>query len=279
MTISLICSFQQLIEEKHSSRRAVEILEKRFGSIAKHHTIIIVDELDLLKTRKQNILYNLFDWPSRVNSKLIVLAIANAMDLPERVMMNRITSRIGLNRLTFQPYSYEELNRILLARLENSQIFNENAVQLIARKVAAVSGDARRALDIARRAAEEAQMENAELVDINHVDKALKDIYSSIKIIAITNASDQEKIFLQAITQDFRISGLEEATFLSVYRHHVQICSVESEPIPTTSQLFEVAQNLASLGLILMEQSRLDIYRRIRLNVSVDDINFALKEV
>ena len=51
-------------------------------------------QLDLLMTRKQTILYNLFDWPTRRHAKLIVLAIANTMDLPERIMINRVASRL-----------------------------------------------------------------------------------------------------------------------------------------------------------------------------------------
>lgn len=39
-------------------------------------------------------MYNLFDWPTQKHSKLIVLAIANTMDLPERIMMNRVASRL-----------------------------------------------------------------------------------------------------------------------------------------------------------------------------------------
>ena len=51
-------------------------------------------QLDLLWTRKQTVLYNLFDWPTRANTGLIVLAVANTMDLPERIMMNRVSSRL-----------------------------------------------------------------------------------------------------------------------------------------------------------------------------------------
>lgn len=54
-------------------------------------------------------MYNLFDWPSRPGSKLIVVAIANTMDLPERIMMNRVSSRLGLTRMTFQPYTHTQL--------------------------------------------------------------------------------------------------------------------------------------------------------------------------
>ena len=39
-------------------------------------------------------MYNLFDWPNRANSKLVVIAIANTMDLPERMLMNKVASRL-----------------------------------------------------------------------------------------------------------------------------------------------------------------------------------------
>lgn len=51
-------------------------------------------QLDLLWTRKQNVMYNLFDWPTRRHARLVVLTIANTMDLPERVMINRVASRL-----------------------------------------------------------------------------------------------------------------------------------------------------------------------------------------
>lgn len=51
-------------------------------------------QLDLLWTRKQNVMYNLFDWPTRRQARLVVLTIANTMDLPERIMINRVASRL-----------------------------------------------------------------------------------------------------------------------------------------------------------------------------------------
>lgn len=55
-------------------------------------------QLDLLWTRKQNVMYNLFDWPTRRHARLVVLTIANTMDLPERVMINRVASRLVSGR-------------------------------------------------------------------------------------------------------------------------------------------------------------------------------------
>ena len=53
--------------------------------------------------------------------------------------------------------------------------------------MAAVSGDARRALDICRRSTEIAEKVEGEgvLVSIRHVDQALTEMFSSPKILAI----------------------------------------------------------------------------------------------
>lgn len=58
----------------------------------------MVDELDLLVTRNQRILYHFFEWPNRERSRLVVLAVANTMDLPERVMESKVSSRLGKGR-------------------------------------------------------------------------------------------------------------------------------------------------------------------------------------
>ncbi len=55
---------------------------------------VLVLQLDLLWTRKQDVMYNIFDWPSKQQARLIVLAVANTMDLPERIMMKRVASRL-----------------------------------------------------------------------------------------------------------------------------------------------------------------------------------------
>ena len=47
--------------------------------------VLVLDELDYLVTRKQSVIYNLFEWATNGSSALIVVAISNTMDLPERV--------------------------------------------------------------------------------------------------------------------------------------------------------------------------------------------------
>lgn len=84
-------------------------------------------------TKRQDVIYNLLDWPTKASARLVVITIANTMDLPERVLMGRITSRLGLTRVTFQPYSHAQLQEIVVTRLQDVDIFKSEAIQLIAR--------------------------------------------------------------------------------------------------------------------------------------------------
>lgn len=200
------------------------------------------------------------------------------MDLPEKLMINRVSSRLGVTRLQFLPYSYRELEAIITSRLEGlPNVFDADALQLICRKVAAVSGDARRALDISRLSVEMAQMAGEKTVSMESVDKALQEIFNSLKLVRIKRAPLQEKIFLQSIVQEFRLSGVEEADFLSIYQHHIEMCRFEGHYTPSTVELEQIAYNLHASRLVIVERSASHLHKLIRLNVSVDDINFALK--
>ena len=76
--------------------------------IANTKRLLLVDELDALITTKQTILYNIFEWPCIQNSNLSVLSIANTMDLPER-LQSKIKSRIGNERLIYEPYTSTQI--------------------------------------------------------------------------------------------------------------------------------------------------------------------------
>ena len=49
-------------------------------------TLVVVGEVDVLLTRDQAVLYNLFEWPLRPGSRLAAVAISNTHDLDERVL-------------------------------------------------------------------------------------------------------------------------------------------------------------------------------------------------
>ncbi|KAA8652048.1 hypothetical protein EYZ11_004171 [Aspergillus tanneri] len=153
--------WQALKGDRVSPSHALDLLEREFShpSPRRVSCVVLMDELDQLVTKNQSVMYNFFNWPALRHSRLIVLAVANTMDLPERTLSNKISSRLGLTRVTFPGYKHTDLMEIISTRLANvpGNIVDADAIQFASRKVAAVSGDARRALDICRRAVEIAE--------------------------------------------------------------------------------------------------------------------------
>ncbi|KAK0671163.1 P-loop containing nucleoside triphosphate hydrolase protein [Cercophora samala] len=156
--------WEALKGQRVSPAQALDLLEREFSHPSPRRVpcVVLMDELDQLVTKNQGVMYNFFNWPGLRHSRLIVLAVANTMDLPERTLSNKISSRLGLTRITFPGYNHEQLMRIVQSRLEGvpGDIVDPDAIQFAARKVAAVSGDARRALDICRRAVELAEADS-----------------------------------------------------------------------------------------------------------------------
>ncbi|KAK3927264.1 Cell division control protein 6-like protein [Frankliniella fusca] len=146
------------IQVKTKSGKAyLEGIERHFMS--NHKMILMVlDEMDQLDTRSRSVLYTIFEWPLNYPSGIILIGIANALDLTDR-LLPRLKAKLQLSPqlLHFAPYNRQQLKDILTKRLEEadaSNVFNQAALQLLANKLSAVNGDARRALDSARRAVE-----------------------------------------------------------------------------------------------------------------------------
>lgn len=90
--------WQALRGDRVSPSHALELLEREFSTPSPRRVpcVVLMDELDQLVTKNQSVMYNFFNWPGLRHSRLIVLAVANTMDLPERTLSNKISSRLGM---------------------------------------------------------------------------------------------------------------------------------------------------------------------------------------
>jgi origin recognition complex subunit 1 len=123
--------------EDVAARTAAPANAKKSETISKptNYIVCLLDELDYLVTKNESIVYNFFDWPQQQNSGLIVVGIANTMDLPER-LNKRSLSRLGgqqLLRIAFKAYTHEQINDILADRLQHLEgVFDSKSLQLTA---------------------------------------------------------------------------------------------------------------------------------------------------
>lgn len=114
--------------------------------------VVVLDEADFLTTRDRHVLYGAFEL-ARGNSRLALVVIANALDLPTRLLPWLRARRCMPRVHVFAPYTAPALAAILQARLGDSDAISSAAMKLTSRKVAACAGDARAALDMARQVA------------------------------------------------------------------------------------------------------------------------------
>ncbi|KAJ4196416.1 Origin recognition complex, subunit 1 [Fusarium falciforme] len=231
--------WEALKGQRASPAQSLDLLEREFSNPSPRRIpcVVLMDELDQLVTKNQAVMYNFFNWPTLRHSRLIVLAVANTMDLPERTLSNKISSRLGLTRITFPGYNHEQLMKIIQSRLEGvpGNIVDPDAIQFASRKVAAVSGDARRALDICRRAVElaeadapgdpttpskrerlagsQGQPRGVGRVTIATIKKAINEATTNPVQQHLRSLPLMSKLLMAALMMRIRRTGLAETTF------------------------------------------------------------------
>ena len=232
--------WEALKGDRVSPAHALSLLEHELShpSPRRIPCVVLMDELDQLVTKNQSVMYNFFNWPALRHSRLIVLAVANTMDLPERTLSNKISSRLGLTRITFPGYTHTQLMEIITSRLEGvpGNIVDSDAIQFAARKVAAVSGDARRALDICRRAvelAENTQDQRHSLNDDDEVEATTPSKKGRNKPSTASGLSPAKDRPLTRVTISTIKQAINEATSSPISQH--------LRSLPLASKLFLAA--------------------------------------
>ncbi|KAF9675535.1 hypothetical protein SADUNF_Sadunf09G0042300 [Salix dunnii] len=288
--------YEALTGHRVSWKKALHLLNERFsegkrnGKEDDRPCILLIDELDLLVTRNQSVLYNILDWPTKQHSKLIVIGIANTMDLPEK-LLPRISSRMGIQRICFGPYNYQQLQEIISSRLKGINAFEKQAIEFASRKVAAISGDARRALEICRRAAEIADYhikklssnhnpapEGKGLVGMSAVESAIHEMFQAPHIQVMRSCSKLSKIFLAAMVYELYKTGMAETSFEKLAMTISCICTSNAEAFPGWDILLKVGCMLGESRIILCEPGSRHSLQKLQLNFPSDDVAFALKD-
>lgn len=103
-----------------SSSVAERSLEYFFTSIDKNrkrHTVIVLDDLDILCKECPDLLYNFFHWTTYPDSKLVVISMGQNPDLIKETLDKKILGKINYYSIPFENYSNEEVMNIVQYRL------------------------------------------------------------------------------------------------------------------------------------------------------------------
>lgn len=162
--------------------------------------VVVLDEMDCLITKDQQVLFQLFHCASHLKSsalstKLILVGISNALDLTDKFLPRLRSNGFNPESLQFMPYTSDQIKQVVIHKLtslldsekENTAstqipIMHPAAIQLCCKKCAAVTGDLRKAFDICFKSIEHVEQHVRQTLDISTLtlDSAPKVLISHV---------------------------------------------------------------------------------------------------
>ena len=303
---------RRLITQPHPSGAK----RRRSSSDAAHgggrRVLLVLDELDVLVTKSNAILYELFSLPMIPGSRCVLVGAANTMNLIENMLPRLKSLNCEPAIVPFPAYSVQQLGQLLRARLDRLpwKAFDSYAVELCARRVAAASGDMRRALMCACAALDVAVTKAAgragpcpanddgELprasapaaapttVTIADMSDALSSIFQTPVVDLVSSLPRDRKVVLCALMQLLQKTGRQETSLGQVHDAYVALChSLRSMQAVSASEFWTLCSSLADDSLISCTSSGgrsraaggWDRKCRVTLCASGDDVLLALQ--
>jgi len=241
--------------------------------------IIILDEFDqLISKTGDEILYNL----TRINAELqhtqiSLVGISNDIRLVD-YLDQRVKSSLSEEELVFSPYNALQIKAILHQRTEeafNPGVIGQGVIEKCAALAAKEHGDARRALELLRVAAEVAEREKSDKVVLDHLDKAESKIERD-RILDILASQPQQ---CQAVMYSILKINENKTDSLftgEVYDTYKKICDQTGLRPLTQRRVSDIIAELDLLGIIHAKVISKGRYGRTReINVSFSQIENA----
>jgi len=245
----------------------------------KLNLVLVIDEIDSLVDRSgDDILYNFTRANQRMNGGFITLiGISNSLTFKDK-LDPRVRSSLSEEEIVFNPYTVDQLRQILQERAKlafSEGSISDAAVNLCAAIAGREHGDARKAIDLLRVAAELAERESVIKVDEKHVRASEDSIERDAPFVALKNSPVHHKLVIIAIIKS--ING----TTGKVYDIYSSLCK-HAEQMPLTQRrLTQIINELDLLGLVstdIVNQGRYGRSQKIKMTIPLTTIREAFKE-
>ncbi|WAR11465.1 CDC6-like protein, partial [Mya arenaria] len=233
--------------------------------------VMVLDEIDQLDSKNQEILYTIFEWPSLKKSRLILVGIANALDLTDRL---------------------------------ESDLVDVVAIQFCARKISAVAGDMRKALDVCRRAVEmvETDVRSQKVlqptasglaspskqsprkkvpkkISVAHINNVLSDVYGSGAA-----AKPQETIPLQqqlavcSLLLLLKQGKMKEVPAGKLHETYSKVCKGRQMAAVDQSEFQSILTLMESRGIIGMKKAKEARLNKVTLKLDEKELEHTMQD-
>lgn len=240
--------------------------------------LLILDEIDqLVKKTTDEILYNL----TRINSELKQSQISLIGISNDLVFTNnldpRVKSSLSEEEIIFPPYNALQIQSILKQRSKlcfNDGVLEPGLIEKCAAYAAREHGDARRAIELLRVAAEIAERNGFEKVKIRHLDEAEEKIEKD-RIFEIVK--NQPKQFQATLFSIISICAKRKNTIFTgeIYELYKGVCLQSGLRPLTQRRISDIIAELDMLGIIngkVISKGRYGRTREISLAIPLNII-------
>lgn len=224
--MSLKCNKEKL--------NSLHSLRFHFNNCSKNHYIVL-DEVDLLFTRKETYLYNLFEMPFHENSKILMIVISNTLNR----LSSKLESRIGKNRIDFKPYTSTQLFTVMKNEFKDT---DNKSLELISKKIATTTGDIRKVKNLVKKIGSK---------NIKEVNLILKDESRTLLQRFIQNFSIYHKLLI-FLNKDSTISVQEW------YNSFIGFCLAKDIPKLDFSDFMIVLNDLIKFGIYKLKMNKIN---------------------
>lgn len=215
--------------------------------------IIVLDEIDRSFQKNGDDIFYYLTTINEVlqNSKVSIIGITNNVNFTE-LLGQRVKSRLGEEKIIFPPYNVEQLQDILEARAKDAfdeGVLDDDVIPYCAALSAQEMGDARRALDLLRMAADFAERNGDTKVTGAHVRYAKNKIELDAVSEIVKTLTIQSKIVLMSIIRNTE-NDMTTMTTGDVYSMYKFICESIGQSVLTQRRVAGLISELDMLGII-----------------------------
>lgn len=255
--------------------RILDFIQKK----KKLHVVLIIDEVDSLVDKNgDDILYNFTRANEQMSGGFIsLIGISNSLTFKDK-LDPRVRSSLSEEEMVFNPYKVEQLQKILADRAKlafNDDVISSAVINLCAAMAGRENGDARKAIDLLRVAAEIAERERLNSVEERHVRFALEKIEKDTNYEVLKNSTTHTKIVILAIMKS------KNGNTGEVYDIYSSLCNnFEHEPL-TQRRITQIISELDQLGLItsdVVSKGRYGRSQRIKITIPTLTVREAFKD-
>jgi len=238
----------------------MELFEKE----KKKLLVLVLDEYDIIFYDRRNnpsdFIFRLVILEQNLKEKgflMCIIAISNNA-LLEYELDSRVKSRIGNSEIFFEPYTKSAVFDILKERASKafSKKIDEKVLQYCSELSSAEHGDARRAIDLLRVAAEIASSKSEKLSQ-GHVDLAQASLDRDRIVLLLQYASVHMKNLSLGIARLAFLTGQDWQATSTIYKQYQLITSKSVPPMESLSyrRISALLTELENTGLVVSQTS------------------------